>query len=288
MKEARLPPSLELRRTTVALAELVSPATGRQAQRRAENPRYHGAVRALAIGRLGAVFFLTVFAASCQAHTTRSEPPIVQPGAPGKPSRRVTAAEASDVSKIRHTPADVRFMQGMIGHHAQALEMTALVTSRTASEDFQRLALRIELSQADEIAMMQRWLDVRGERRPDAHAHHGSGAPLMPGMLTADEMRTLAGATGGAFEKLFLEGMIKHHEGALTMVRELFATPGAGQESEIDAFASDVDADQRMEIDRMRGMLSALTRRPGPEPRIERSMWRGRPPSPRLRWSAVA
>jgi uncharacterized protein (DUF305 family) len=162
------------------------------------------------------VFCLAVFATSCRAHGTAAEAPIVQPGAPGSPGRRVTAEQAADVSRVRHTAADVRFMQGMIGHHAQALEMTALVKSRTANEDFQRFALRIELSQADEIAMMQRWLDVRGERRPDAHAHHGAGAPLMPGMLTADEMRALAAATGTAFETLFLEGMIRHHEGALT------------------------------------------------------------------------
>ena len=146
-------------------------------------------------------------------------------------------------------------MQGMIGHHAQALEMTALVKSRTAREDVQQLAQRIEISQADEITMMQRWLEVRGARRPDPHAHHAPGQPLMPGMLTPDEMRALADATGPDFERLFLEGMIRHHEGALTMVQELFATPGAGQESEIFGFASDVDADQRMEIDRMRGML---------------------------------
>ena len=110
----------------------------------------------------------------------------------------------------------------------------------------------------------------------------------MPGMLTADEMSRLADARADAFDRLFLELMIKHHEGALTMVRELFATPGAGQESEIDAFASDVDADQRMEIDRMRGMLSALTRRPGHEPRIERSMWRGRSHAPPAVWDTAA
>ena len=149
-------------------------------------------------------------------------------------------------------------MQGMIGHHAQALEMTDLLASRTASENMRKLALRIEVSQADEIKMMQGWLETRGLEVPNEHAHHMHGATLMPGMLTPQEMDRLAGATGAEFDRLFLEFMIKHHEGALIMVKELFVTPGAGQESEIFAFASDVDADQRMEIDRMRAMLKEL------------------------------
>jgi uncharacterized protein (DUF305 family) len=146
-------------------------------------------------------------------------------------------------------------MQGMIGHHSQALEMTALLRSRTTSEQMRRLALRIEVSQADEIKMMKSWLESRGVAAPDEHAQHMHGAMLMPGMLTADEMAKLAGSSGPAFDRLFLESMIKHHEGALVMVKELFSTAGAGQESEMFAFASDVDADQRMEINRMRAML---------------------------------
>ena len=153
------------------------------------------------------------------------------------------------------TPADVRFMQGMIGHHAQALEMTALVPSHSSSDAIRKLAQRIELSQADEIKMMQDWLTRRGQQVPDPHAHHAPGATLMPGMLTAEEMARLGEAKGPAFDRLFLEFMIKHHEGALTMVKDLFAQPGAGQESDVFAFASDVDADQRMEIDRMRAAL---------------------------------
>jgi uncharacterized protein (DUF305 family) len=187
-------------------------------------------------------------------------PPIVQPGAPGQDSRIVSAEKAADLSRVHFTQADVRFMQGMIGHHAQALEMTALVPSRTASDDMKKLALRIEVSQADEIAMMKRWLEVRRQEVPGPHAMHMQGATLMPGMLTAEDMATLASAKGGAFDRLFLIGMIKHHEGALTMVRELYATAGAGQESEIYAFASDVDADQRMEIERMGAMLGGLER----------------------------
>jgi len=146
-------------------------------------------------------------------------------------------------------------MQGMIGHHAQAVEMTDLVNSRTASDAMRKLAQRIQVSQTDEITMMERWLSARGEEVPSAHAHHAMGTTLMPGMLTPEEMERLSAAKGRAFDRLFLEGMIKHHEGALVMVKALFSEPGAGQESDIFAFASDVDADQRAEIDRMRSML---------------------------------
>jgi len=146
-------------------------------------------------------------------------------------------------------------MQGMIGHHAQALEMTALLPSRTAREDMRLLASRIELSQADEIAAMRRWLEAHGETVPDLRSHHAHGSALMPGMLTPDEMGRLEAATGAEFDRLFLEFMIKHHDGALLMVSELFSTAGAGEEPDIFAFASDVDADQRIEIDRMSAML---------------------------------
>ena len=147
-------------------------------------------------------------------------------------------------------------MQGMIGHHAQAVQMTDLVASRDVGDDLRKLAQRIELSQADEIEMMREWLQERRQPVPDAHAHHAHGA-TMPGMLSDAEMAQLASARGREFERLFLEFMIKHHEGALTMVEELFAQPGAGQESEMFAFASDVEADQRAEIARMRAMLAA-------------------------------
>lgn len=147
-------------------------------------------------------------------------------------------------------------MQGMIGHHAQAVEMVGLLQTRSRREDMALLAKRIELSQIDEMAMMREWLEARRQSLPDPHARHVHAAALMPGMLTPEQMAALGRASGDQFDRLFLEGMIRHHEGALTMVQELFATAGAGQESEIYAFASDVDADQRMEIDRMRGMLS--------------------------------
>jgi uncharacterized protein (DUF305 family) len=185
-------------------------------------------------------------------------PPILQPGAPGQETRAIDAARASDLSKVQHTPADVKFMQGMIGHHAQAIEMVELLKTRTGREDMKKLGQRIEISQVDEIRMMQAWLKARGAAVPSEHAHHEHGAALMPGMLTPDEMARLAAANGVAFDRLFLESMIKHHNGALLMVNELFGTPGAGQESDIFAFASDVEADQAMEISRMGAILLEL------------------------------
>jgi uncharacterized protein (DUF305 family) len=200
---------------------------------------------------------LTSLLAVCQQAPPQTAP-IIQPGAPGQPSRVITAEEATDTSGVRVTEADVRFMQGMIGHHAQALEMTALVAERTTSPDLRKLALRIGMSQADEIAMMEAWLKARGQELPDPHAHHAHDAARMPGMLSSAEMARLAAATGVEFERLFLECMIRHHDGALVMVKDLYSSPGAGQETEIFAFASDVEADQFMEIGRMAVMLKEL------------------------------
>jgi uncharacterized protein (DUF305 family) len=188
----------------------------------------------------------------------RWQAPIIQPGAPGEAPRLITPREATDLSRVRHTRDDVRFMQGMIGHHAQALEMTALRAARSSSDALRRIALRIELSQVDEIALMEGWLKARGEPLPDRHAHHMPGAQLMPGMLTQEEMSKLSAARGAAFDRLFLELMIKHHQGAVVMVDALFATPGAGQEPDIFAFASDIVDDQSIEIARMSAMLQEL------------------------------
>lgn len=183
------------------------------------------------------------------------------------------AAGQGTAAQPRHTPADARFMQQMIGHHAQALEMAALVPERTARDDLRMLAERITVSQQDEIAMMQAWLRDRGQAVPSAqdhgahHAHHAgadSAAP-MAGMATPREMARLAASSGAEFDRMFLELMIRHHEGALQMVAELFATPGAGQESQVFSIANEVQADQRMEIDRMRRLLDGPLS--GPRPR---------------------
>lgn len=209
---------------------------------------------------------LAVSAACKTTGTSGAQPPIVQPGAPGQSSQIVAPSQASDLSKVQVTDGDVKFMQGMIHHHAQALDMVALLEKNTSSGDMRKLGERIKISQRDEIGMMQRWLRGRGQDAPDPHAMHMPGMMdmdhgdmvMMPGMLTQAEMEHLATLKGVEFDRAFLSGMIRHHGGALTMVKELFATPGAGQESVIFAFASDVEADQQMEIDRMNGMLAAL------------------------------
>ena len=152
-------------------------------------------------------------------------------------------------------------MQGMIGHHTQAIEMVKLLKTRTTRDDMKLLALRIEVSQADEIKMMQTWLADRKESVPgdsDYRMMMSMPGHAMPGMLTQKEMDQLAATKGAEFDRLFLEYMIKHHEGALTMVERLMAEPGAGQESSIFAFASDVTADQSTEIKRMRAMRATM------------------------------
>ena len=196
----------------------------------------------------------------CVATLAARQAPIVQPGAPGQPAHPVSPQAAADLSAIRYTAADVQFMQRMIAHHGQALEMTALAPTRTTNKDMRLLMKRIELSQADDIMLMQQWLTSRGEPLPDSHAPHEHDAALMPGMLTDAEMAQLAASKGATFDRRFLEFMIKHHQGAVFMVDQLFATTGAGQDSEIFAFASDVVADQQAEMARMAAMLKERQR----------------------------
>jgi uncharacterized protein (DUF305 family) len=166
-------------------------------------------------------------------------------------------ASAAKAAPSKPAAADVEFMQGMIGHHAQALEMTALLYTRTNRPEMKLLAERIDVSQGDEIKMMKTWLTTRGLEVPSEHAHHMGGA-LMPGMLTAEQMTKLGAAKGDEFDRLFLEAMIFHHLGAIRMVEKLLASPGAAQESEIFDFASHVDSDQQMEIARMRALLKTV------------------------------
>ena len=206
--------------------------------------------------RLAAWPLALLAVSACTAASGAASDPAPPPAPAASPARRA------------YTEADVRFVREMIAHHAQALAMTALVPERTGRADLRLLAERIEATQRTEIAMMRSWLRARGEALPDSaapaqqghDAHHGmaGGAARMPGMLSAEEMDRLAAARGDAFDRLLLEFMIRHHEGALTMVAALFATPGAGEESEMFRLASDVDADQRAEIRRMRDMLDAL------------------------------
>jgi uncharacterized protein (DUF305 family) len=178
-----------------------------------------------------------------------SGPVVVQPGAPGKPSRKLPLSTRAKLPPL--SPAEVEFMQGMIMHHAQAVEMTALIPSHTQNKDLQSLGARINSSQSDEIKFMRRWLTTRGEpvSMPMAGMH------LMPGMLTPEQMESLRKAKSSEFDHLFLTGMIQHHNGALIMVKDLFDTAGAGQDAEVFDFATDVDTGQRAEIRIMQTML---------------------------------
>ncbi|WP_237132250.1 DUF305 domain-containing protein [Pseudohongiella sp. O18] len=212
---------------------------------------------------------LLVAIASFSASAFAQQVPIIQPGAPGQDSRELTAAEATNLATMEYVEADVRFMQGMIAHHQQAIEMSALVPDRAQRDSIMQLAERIALSQDDEIALMQDWLEERGEptELPDGgHGmHHGRNhTGLMPGMITEEEMDRLEAAEGAEFDSLFLEFMIKHHEGAVAMVEDLLDQRGSAQSSVLFEFANEVTSDQTAEIERMELMLAGFS----PDPRV--------------------
>ena len=210
--------------------------------------------------------------ATAQAQTAA---PIIQPGAPGMPGREITAEQSLELGRSRYTPADAAFMQHMIVHHGQAVEMGALIEARTTHRGVRLLGQRIALSQASEIAMMRTWLRRRGEplEMPGHGEHHMAGAsghhmasaeaapsttPLMPGMLSPAQMVELAAAEGHRFDELFLTGMIEHHQGAIGMVEALLAEPGGGEDPEMSDFLTAIIADQSTEIMRMRNMLAEI------------------------------
>jgi uncharacterized protein (DUF305 family) len=220
-----------------------------------------------------AVLSLVPAAATCQqANPAPGGVSIVQPGAPGHSNKTLTPETASAAPR-KPSGADIKFMQGMIMHHSQAVEMTDLLRTRSQDKEVQALGKRISISQTDEMRFMKQWLTDRGlplsehgsmdmagmDMSGMDHAsmdHMDMGPmPMMPGMLTPAQMKALAAATGPAFDHLFLTGMIQHHTGALTMVKDLFASPGAGQDPQLFDFASDVDNTQQAEIDIMRHML---------------------------------
>ncbi len=209
------------------------------------------------------IFFISV-PVNAQQSDPNSPPVVVQPGAPGEATRTLPPSTRAKLPP--RSPKDVEFMQGMIMHHAQAVEMTALIESRTVNKDLRLLGARISHSQAEEMRFMERWLQARGEqismpmpKMSGDHAHHNMDASshqmLMPGMLTAKQMDALNKAKNAEFDHLFLAGMIQHHNGALIMVKELFDTAGAGQDAELFNFATDVDSGQRSEIKIMETML---------------------------------
>jgi uncharacterized protein (DUF305 family) len=191
-----------------------------------------------------------------------SAPVIVQPGAPGQPTRTLPSNTKGTLPPA--SPKDVEFMQGMIVHHAQAVEMTALIESHTTNKDLRLLGARISHSQAEEIKFMKHWLEIRGEPTSmpmqDMSGMHMPGmdmssSHMMPGMLTPKQMEALRNAKADEFDHLFLTGMIQHHNGALIMVKDLFDTAGAGQDAVLFNFATDVDSGQRAEIRIMQHML---------------------------------
>jgi len=207
--------------------------------------------------------FLSLPVCAQQADSKEEPPVVVQPGAPGQPTR--TLPPATRATLPPRSPKDVEFMQGMIMHHGQAVEMTALIESHTENKDLRLLGARISKSQSDEMNFMKRWLTARGEPvNPPMPKMSGMDMPgmdmsshpmLMPGMLSPKQMDALRKAKGAEFDHLFLTGMIQHHNGALIMVKDLFDTAGAGQDAELFNFATDVDSGQRAEIRIMQTML---------------------------------
>ena len=198
--------------------------------------------------------------AGCAASTQSA-----QSGGPGGAPRTPAEQARADSGRMPFTAADVRFMQGMIHHHAQAVVMAGWAQTHGARPDVKTLAQRIDVAQRDEMAFMQRWLRERHQDAPDPLEHYQMGmsmspSELMPGMLTDEQMKQLDAARGPEFDRLFLTFMIQHHTGAITMVNQLFASPGAGQELYVFRFASDVNADQTTEIERMRLMLGDSAR----------------------------
>jgi uncharacterized protein (DUF305 family) len=179
----------------------------------------------------------------------------------------VAAQARADTGRTDYTAADVHFMAGMIGHHAQAILMAGWAPSHGASPSVRALCERIVVGQGDEIVLMQRWLRDRHEAVPAGDASHFMMAgmdpgTLMPGMLTPAQLARLDSARGAEFDRLFLTFMIQHHQGAITMVDQLFGSQGGGEQEVVFRFASDVYADQSTEIARMNRMLDALKRSP--------------------------
>jgi uncharacterized protein (DUF305 family) len=219
--------------------------------------------------RVLSVLAAATLLAGCAAQT---------PPAQSAPARATqTAAPSTKPARVGYTAADVEFMQGMIGHHAQAIVMAKMCPSHGASAQLRIFCDKVIRSQRDEIDLMQTWLRDRGEMVPDPDDPHSmhmmhmamdstmkmdmSHEMLMPGMLTAAQLAQHDSARGTEFDRLFLTDMIRHHEGALVMVQKLFDTPGAGQTPEIFGYATGVDADQRAEIERMQRMLTTITGR---------------------------
>ena len=194
------------------------------------------------------------------AFSLAQDAPIVQPGAPGAPSKNLSAEQAVDIAVTSYSPDDVRFMQDMIPHHHQALQMAELVAERTNRPEIVDVAGRINVSQQDEIDFMQGWLRKRGESVPEPTAHDAMHmSHEMAGMASPEQMAELADSDGASFDRLFLQLMITHHEGAITMVEELLEQPGSAFDPVLFEFTSSVTNDQSTEIERMNALLVGLS-----------------------------
>ncbi len=184
--------------------------------------------------------------------------------APQVAAQQPSPSAPAEPVRSGYTAGDVQFMTGMIGHHAQAVLIAGWAPTHGASASMRALCERIVVGQNDEIRLMKHWLSVRHETIPEDHASHDMPGmdmgqmPMMPGMLTREQLAQLDAARGPEFDRLFLTFMIQHHKGALTMVDQLFGTKGAGEEETTFRLASDIYADQSTEIDRMNRMLAAL------------------------------
>jgi len=199
----------------------------------------------------------------CYAAAGLAQAPIVQPGAPGEPARQLSAAEALELADTSYTQADVKFMQDMIPHHHQAIEMAALVGDRTNRQELIDVAGRITASQDDEIQFMQQWLRERGEDVPEPTAHDAMHTShKMAGMASPEQMAELAASRGTDFDRQFLQLMIAHHRGAVTMVENLLKQPGSAYEPALFEFTTDVTNDQNAEIERMNVVLMGLSTDP--------------------------
>ena len=223
--------------------------------------------RALIRFRLAAVALSMGVGASACAPAATSASPAPAPAAASSPmgdSVYIARARA-DSTRLPYTRADIDFMTHMISHHAQAIEMSKWAPTHGASPEVQRLAARIINAQQDEIRLMQQWLADRNQKVPEAkpvkmtHEMNGMTHEMtMPGMLTDEQMQALEAARGRAFDELFLKHMIAHHQGAVSMVKTLFGTPGAANDVLTNKLAADVEVDQTTEIARMQQMLFQL------------------------------
>lgn len=209
-------------------------------------------------------YLLAALAISSVASLVQAQVPIIQPGAPGQAGRVITAEEASNLANISYSLGDIQFLRGMIPHHAQAKEMSALAEDRTNNTTVLAVAQRITLSQDDEISMMQGWLRDQGLEVTAEDAHHEPGFMPMKGMLSDEQMEELAASSGPEFDRLYLEYMIQHHQGALDMVEDLLDQRGSVQDPLLYEFTSDVTSDQTSEIERMDTLLASFN----PDPRV--------------------